>query len=96
MFSASGMGMIVDDARSSARKVGDMARVDQYKGGDEQFTAIGDERGLLVVMKRGRNLSLALEEKKEAGVFPTAVQIRGGQRTKYVLPKFPYELSFKE
>jgi catechol 2,3-dioxygenase-like lactoylglutathione lyase family enzyme len=93
---ASEIGLIVDDVPAASRKLREIAGLDQYKGGDEQFTAIGDERGLLLVMKRGRILSLALKEKKGADVFPTTVQIKGSQRTKHALPGFPYELSVEE
>jgi catechol 2,3-dioxygenase-like lactoylglutathione lyase family enzyme len=93
---ASEIGLIVDDVPAASRKLREMAGLEQYKGGDEQFTAIGDECGLLLVMKRGRILSLASKEKKAADVFPTKVQIKGLQRNEHALPKFPYELSVVE
>jgi hypothetical protein len=46
-------------------------------------------------MKRGRNLSLASEEKKPAGVYATEVRVQGGRKAQYSVPEFPYELSIE-
>jgi hypothetical protein len=55
--------------------------------------AVGDERGLLLVMKRGRVISFEAPEKKAVSVFPTAAVVGGARRTNYVFPEFPYKVS---
>lgn len=90
---ASEIGLIVDDVPTAAAKLKGVVGVEQYKGASDEFTALGDENGLLLVMKRGRVLSFEAKEKKVAGVYRTAARVRGGQETKYRFPKFPYEVT---
>jgi hypothetical protein len=90
---ASEIGLFVDDVSATALKLKEIVRLDQYKGGDDQFRAIGDERGLLLVMKRGRILSFDAEEQKAAAVFRTVASVRGAELAKYLFPKFPYEVT---
>ena len=91
---ASEIGLIVDDVPATASKLREVAGVEQYRGGDDQFMAMGDERGLLLVMKRGRHLNFDLaDEAKAARVFRTVARVRGAKRASYLLPDFPYELS---
>src|SRR5438309_1840059 len=66
--------------------------LEQYKGGSDQLTALGDEHGLLLIMKRGRILSFDAAEKKAAEVFRTVARIHGTKRAKYVAPTLPYEV----
>lgn len=89
---ASEIGLVVDDVAATASKLKEVAGLDQYKGGNDQFTALGDEHGLLLVMKRGRILSFDAKEKKAAAVFRTAASVRGVNRTNYRFPTFPYEI----
>ena len=53
------------------------AGVKQYRGGDDQFTALGDAHGLLLVMKRGRVIRFDAPEKNAVTVFSTGVKLRG-------------------
>jgi hypothetical protein len=94
---ASEIGLIVDDVPAAASKLKEIAGVDQYGGGSDQFTALGDERGLLLVMKRGRILNFHPSgTEKAAQVFRTVVRVRGDRRTNYLMPGFPYEISVEE
>src|SRR5262249_32817478 len=90
---ASEIGLIVDDVPATAQQLARVVGVEQYRGGSEQFTALGDEYGLLLVMKRGRIISFDAEEKKAVSVFRTTAAVRGQMRTRYVFPDFPYELA---
>jgi hypothetical protein len=90
---ASEIGLIVDDVPSTATKLKDVVGVGQYKGGSDEFTALGDEQGLLLVMKRGRVLSFDSEVKKAADIFRTTASVRGAKQVKYRFPKLPYEVS---
>lgn len=86
------IGLIVDDVPSTAAKLKEVVGIGQYKGGSDEFTALGDEQGLLLVMKRGRVLSFDSEVKKAADTFRTTASVRGAKQAKYRFPKLPYEV----
>jgi hypothetical protein len=90
---ASEIGLVVDDVPATVTRLKTTFAVEQYRGGSEQFTALGDEKGLLLVMKRGRIISFASPEKKSVTVFPTTASIRAPAGTHYVFPDFPYRIS---
>jgi catechol 2,3-dioxygenase-like lactoylglutathione lyase family enzyme len=93
---ASEIAWVVDDVPAAVAGLREVVGLDRYKGGDDQFAALGDERGLLLVMKRGRVISFDAEDKKVVGVFRTAAAVRGAGRARYRFPKFPYELTVEE
>jgi catechol-2,3-dioxygenase len=90
---ASEIGLVVDDVAATATTLKGVAGVNQYRGGSDQFTALGDEHGLLLVMKRGRVVSFQSPRKKAVDVFRTAAAVRGGRAARFAMPKFPYEIS---
>lgn len=90
---ASEIAFVVDDVAANATKLKEVAGLEQYKGANDQFAAIGDENGLLLVMKRGRLISFEAPEKKAVRVFPTKATVRGERSTKFLMPEFPYEIS---
>ena len=51
------------------------------------------ERGLLLVMRRGRNLGLASPRRREADVFRTTARVRGARPTTFRLDGFPYAVA---
>jgi catechol-2,3-dioxygenase len=87
------IAFVVDDVASTAAELKKVVGVDQYRDWNEQFTALGDEHGLLIVMKRGRVISFDAPEKKAVTVFRTEASVRGDRRTKYSFPTFPYTIS---
>jgi catechol-2,3-dioxygenase len=90
---ASEIAFVVDNVAETALKLQEVAGVEQYKGASDQFAAVGDEHGLLIVMKRGRVVSFEAPTKKAVTVYSTTVAIRGARPTKYVFPKLPYQIS---
>jgi catechol-2,3-dioxygenase len=90
---ASEIGLVVDDVLAVASELKQVAGVDQYKGGSPQFTALGDEHGLLLVMQRGRIISFDAPEKKAVSVFRTSASLRGVRRARHRVTGFPYEVS---
>ena len=85
------IGIIVDDVRNTAFELNKTFGLEQYRGGSEVFTAVGDEHGLLLVMKRGR--ILGFDQGKGADVFPTVATIRGKKPARYAAPNFRYEIT---
>jgi catechol 2,3-dioxygenase-like lactoylglutathione lyase family enzyme len=94
---ASEIGLIVDDVPAAALALREaVAGLRQYRGGDDQFTALGDEQGLLLVMKRGRRLNFnPASDEKAARVFRTAARIRGERPAHYAFPQLPYEIAIE-
>ncbi len=90
---ASEIAFIVDDVSASALDMQQSLSLDQYRNGSDRFRAIGDERGLLLIMKRGRNWGHRPEEAKVADVFPTVANIRGLSPKRYDFSNFPYEIT---
>jgi catechol-2,3-dioxygenase len=91
---ASEIGLIVDDVPAAAADLTRSLDLPQYRQGSDAFMALGDERGLLLVMKRGRVLSPNTADKdKAAGVFATAIEMSGRNSVDYRVAGFPYELS---
>jgi hypothetical protein len=90
---ASEIAFVVDDVPAAAAGLTRAVGVGAYKGAGDEFAALGDELGLLLVMKRGRVISFDATDKKAVAVFPTTVGVRGDRRAKYAVPKFPYQVS---
>jgi hypothetical protein len=87
------IGLIVDDVLASASSLKPVAGVEQYRGGDDHFIALGDESGLLLVIKRGRILNFnPSSDEKAARVFQTAVKVRGSQPSSYDFSPYPYSV----
>ncbi|MGH9675421.1 MAG: VOC family protein, partial [Bryobacteraceae bacterium] len=88
---ASEIGIIVDDVLATAAKLRGIVGVESYRGESEAFTALGDEYGLLLVMKRGRILNFnPSSHEKAARVYRTKAQVRGVRKAEYLFPDFPY------
>ena len=91
---ASEIAFVVDDVKVGSSSLKPVAGVEQYRGADDQFVALGDEMGLLLVMKRGRVLNFdPTSTEKAAAVFPTLASVTGPQPAQYNWPGFPYTVS---
>jgi hypothetical protein len=93
---ASEIGLIVDDVAATAGALKDLAGVGQYRGASDQFTAMGDEYGLLLVMKRGRIIDFTGNQANGVRVYPTTVTVRGTKAAKHALTSYPYHLEIEE
>jgi catechol-2,3-dioxygenase len=89
---ASEIAFVVDDVEATADKLKVIAGVDQYRRASEQFAALGDEHGLLLVMHRDRVISFDSPEVKAVSVFPTTAVIRGNHRSTFEHDGFPYKI----
>ncbi len=93
---ASEIGLIVDDVAATAATIKDVGAVQQYKDGSDQFTAMGDEYGLLLVMKRGRIIDFSGNAGNGTRVYPTGITIRGAKNGQHQLAGYPYDLILEE
>jgi len=92
---ASEIGFVVDDVALAAKQVAEAVGCAFYRGTSDVFTPVGDEHGLLLIMKRGRSLSLASPQKKEASVFKTRAVVQGLRSAEQSFPGFPYDIEIK-
>jgi hypothetical protein len=93
---ASEIGLIVDDVAATATALKDLTTVSPYKGGDDRFMAMGDEYGLLLVMKRGRIVDFTGNQANGVRVYPTTVTVRGAKPANHTLAGYPYTLAIEE
>lgn len=93
---ASEIAFVVDDVMEAAQTVGAAAGVPRYGEPSPMFAALGDEHGLLLVMKRGRVISFDSPRKTAVDVFPTEVAVRGSRPvTATPLAGYPYQLTLE-
>jgi catechol-2,3-dioxygenase len=93
---ASEIGLVVDDVPATATTLKDVAAIEPYRAPSEQFTAMGDEYGLLLVMKRGRVIDFTGDASHGVGVYKTAVTIRGVKASKHAIAGYPYQIELEE
>jgi catechol-2,3-dioxygenase len=93
---ASEIGLIVDDVPATAERLKEWAAVPQYRGGSDQFMAMGDEYGLLLVMKRGRVIDFTSNPHNGVRVYRTGVAVRGPKTTTHQFADYPYQLAIEE
>ena len=74
----------------------DLASLPQYRGGSDQFMAMGDEYGLLLVMKRGRIIDFTSNPHNGVRVYRTGVAVRGAKTARHQFADYPYELAVEE
>jgi len=91
---ASEIAFISDDVTNTAMEMRKALQLEQYRGGDDNFRALGDEHGLLLVMIRGRRWGY---EKKASptGIFATVAEIRGAKPAQFAVAGHPYEIFVK-
>jgi hypothetical protein len=56
---------------------------------------MGDEQGLLLVMKRGRVIDFTSEPHNAVRVYPTGVTIRGEQAATHEIAGYPYRITIE-
>jgi catechol-2,3-dioxygenase len=90
------IGLIVDDVPAAAAALTQAAAVGQYRTGSDQFMAMGDEYGLLLVMKRGRVIDFTDNPHNAVRVYPTGVNVRGAKPAEHRIASYPYRVTVEE
>jgi hypothetical protein len=91
---ASEIAFVVDDVLPAVPALAEVSGLSTYGSSSDAFAALGDERGLLLIMKRGRVISFEDPQKKAVDVFATAVVLDGAQPSaRRPFRAFPYEVS---
>jgi hypothetical protein len=90
------IGLIADDVPGVAAAIGGMTSLAPYKTGGDNFTAMGDEYGLLLVMKRGRVVDFTGNAEHGVRPFRTGVNVRGAKAATHQVPSHPYRVTIEE
>jgi catechol-2,3-dioxygenase len=93
---ASEIGLVVDDVTATTAKLTEVSALTPYKASSGEFAAMGDEYGLLLVMKRGRVVDFTSNPSHGVDVFRTAVTIRGAKASTYQFADYPYLVALEE
>ncbi len=94
---ASEIAFVVDDVPGTAAALQSRFELDPYRSGSDVFWASGDERGLLLLFKRGREIGDTLRGRPApAAVFPTRAEVRAARSGQYDFPGFPYQIGAPE
>jgi catechol-2,3-dioxygenase len=85
------IGLATDDVPATVADLSQTLGLGVYDGeGSDSFTAVGDEDGLFIVVKRGRvwypNTGI------KADVLPVSVALANGPEAGYDLPDLPYSI----
>lgn len=88
------IGLTTDDVAATVRDLCHNLNVSVYDGaGSDTFTAVGDEEGLFIVVKRGRiwypNTGIASQ------VYPVTVELADAPEGDYNVPGLPYVIRSK-
>ena len=93
ILGTSEIALIVDDVPATVTQLRSALALESYRGASAEFAALGDESGLVLVMRRGRILNFnPASQEKAARVYPTRVQLRGAAADKVAIATFPYEI----
>ena len=93
---ASEIAFIVDNTESVAEALKSSFNLDQYRNGDANFRAMGDENGLLLVIKKGRVWESHTNISRTPGTIKTSVTIRADKKNEKWIPEnYPFEINVK-
>jgi hypothetical protein len=93
ILGVSEIALIVDDVAATVGRLRGALALEQYRGSSDEFAALGDEQGLVLVMRRGRILNFnPASQEKAAKVYPTIVKLRGSFNDSLVIGDFPYAI----
>ena len=93
ILGTSEIALIVDDVPGTVTHLRAMLALETYRGSSAEFAALGDEAGLVLVMRRGRILNFnPASQDKAARVYPTRVRLRGAATATTGIDNFPYEI----
>jgi catechol-2,3-dioxygenase len=89
---ASEIAFIVNDVDVVAKDFSETFALTEYKQGNAEFRAIGDEQGLLLVMKKGRVWMGNTDTPKTPGIYKTVAQLKVKTDKKWSPQNYPYEI----
>ncbi len=76
-----------EDVRPGADSIGEAAGVGRYVSSSSRFVALGDENGLVLIMRRGVSM------RGRADVYPTEIETRTDAPFEHEVAGFPFRIS---
>lgn len=95
LLCASEIAFIVQDTDRVADELKSLFTLKPYRGGDESFRAIGDENGLLLVIKKGRVWESHTGISKTPDIVKTTVLIKADKAGQWKPSGYPFEITVK-
>jgi hypothetical protein len=87
------IALVVDDVAATTARLRPALAIEHYRGSSADFAALGDEEGLVLVMRRGRILNFnPSSQEKAARIYPTTVRLRGSATDSLSIDGFPYAI----
>ena len=87
------IALVVDDVPATVGVVSRRFGLEGYRGSSADFAALGDEHGLVLVMRRGRIINFNPDSQEKAvRIFPTRIRLRATAGPSLKLDGFPYEI----
>ncbi|NOT50326.1 MAG: hypothetical protein HOP10_03505 [Chitinophagaceae bacterium] len=93
---ASEIAFIADETKRISDEIMSSFDLSQYRQGDENFKAIGDENGLLLVIKKGVTWERHTDAAKSPGSNKTIVTINANKGTSWKPGNYPFEIIVKK
>lgn len=94
ILAVSEIGLATPDVRQTVAWLQTVCNLPMYDGaGSDTFAAVGDEHGLLIVVKEGRYWYP--ETGIAAGLYPVDVRIAGDVSTHQMVPDLPYHITIR-
>jgi catechol-2,3-dioxygenase len=95
LLSISEIGIVTDDVHATARMLQTETGITYYDSGNEQFAALGDDQGLLIVVERGR-IWFPETSQQPADDSPLTVVVETAPGTRYRLDGPPISVTPEE
>ena len=89
---ASEIAFIVDDVDLFSNELINSFGLPEYKQGNAEFRAIGDEYGLLLVMKKGRVWMGNTNTPKTPDIYQTLTKIKSKKNSDWRAKDYPYQI----
>jgi catechol-2,3-dioxygenase len=87
------IALVVDDVAGASALLKRRFALEAYRGSSDAFAALGDEHGLVLVMRRGRIIDFNQNSQEKAvRVFPTQLKLRSTVPGTQRIEGFPYEI----
>jgi hypothetical protein len=88
---ASEIAFVSNDVEATVQTFRQALALPQYFGGSDQFRALGDEHGLLLVFKKGR--LMGFETGRPIPIAPVHARIHGGPSPDFEAEGYPFRVS---
>jgi catechol-2,3-dioxygenase len=93
ILNVSEIGLIVDDVYETGRSVQESLGLASYRDAQAGFWPIGDENGLLLMIKKDRVWSGHNGQENKVDIFKTKVHLHSEVRQPWKSSAYPYEVS---